>query len=101
MKDDAHVLWVQEQHVRRTLSLHKSLGAANPADLVTRSLTKQDIDKHIHKLNIFYKAGRSGMAPKLHSFRISSVLVPADVSRRKNNVNKAERDKWQVQAYVS
>lgn len=98
------MLWLQEQEVRRRLPLHKILGALNPADLMTKNLNKQDIEKYIDKLGICFKECRSDIAPGLHALQVASELCSSELSDCEKKVKniprghqgKGVRDKWHV-----
>ena len=64
---DVNVLWLQETCARRDIPLHKIPGEDNPADLMTKHIGAAKIDKHVKKMNMEYKSGRSGKAAQLHS----------------------------------
>jgi len=62
---DVAQLWVQEKLKAKELSLHKCLGTENPADILTKYVTRQDIDKHMPTYGIVNMRGRPELAPKL------------------------------------
>ena len=64
---DISYLSVQEVAAQRRLLFSKVLGKENPADLYTKYLDAQTSDKHVTKLGCRYTAGRSSVAPQLHS----------------------------------
>merc|ERR1712078_313662 len=52
-------LWIQERQGTKELELRKVLGAENPADLMTKHLARQSLDKCMKQLNQDRAAGRA------------------------------------------
>ena len=62
---DTSYLWVQEKRAAQELQYGKILGAVNPADLMTKYLSAEDIFKHLQTLRALYTEGRSQIAPQV------------------------------------
>ena len=54
-----NTLWVQEVQDREGVTYQKVLGTENPADLMTKYLTREVIDKHTTKLGQEVREGRA------------------------------------------
>ena len=52
-------LWIQERVEEKQLELRKVLGADNPADMMTKHLARQPLDKCMVQLNQHRVAGRA------------------------------------------
>ena len=52
-------LWVQERQYRKDLELWKVLGTDNPADLMTKHLLREPLDKCMGHLNQRRMSGRA------------------------------------------
>ena len=66
---DVGVLWLQEQAVRRRLPLEKVLGTENPADLMTKHLSRDDVNKYLRQIGIEFVDGRASTALKVYSLQ--------------------------------
>ena len=65
-----HFLWIQERIARGDFKLTKVWGGENPADLLTKHLTRQVISKYMGIYSLKYLSGRSAEAPTIsHVFR--------------------------------
>ena len=60
-------LWVQDAVAKKDFKLKKVLGTDNPADLMTKHLSQEDIGRHIEAINLEFKAGRPEVAARLKS----------------------------------
>ena len=58
-------LWIQEKLAEGKLKLHKMSGTENPSDLLTKHLARDIMEKHMQKLGLQRKEGRSELAPEL------------------------------------
>ena len=58
-------LWVQEKLRLKQFTLTKVPGASNPADLLTKHVDRQLLEKHLRTLGIFFDWGRSSDAPTI------------------------------------
>ena len=58
-----HYLWVQERVRRGDLFLYKVRGDSNPADLMTKHLNSQVMQKHMSLFAFRYEEGRSKSTP--------------------------------------
>ena len=52
-------LWIQERQNEKYLELRKVLGTENPADLMTKHLARQPLDKCMLQLNQHRTSGRA------------------------------------------
>ena len=52
-------LWIQERQNEKDLELRKALGTENPADLMTKYLARQPLDKCMLQLNQHRTLGRA------------------------------------------
>ena len=52
-------LWIQERQDEKGLELRKVLGTENPADLMTKHLARQPLDKCMLQLNQHRTSGRA------------------------------------------
>ena len=57
-------LWVQEGLRRGDFRLFKVQGDANPADALTKHLSREVLDRHVAALSLKRMAGRAVSAPK-------------------------------------
>ena len=60
-----HFLWVQEKIARGDFKLSKCWGGENPADLLTKHLSKDKINQFMHMLGVENAQGRAESAPAL------------------------------------
>ena len=60
-------LWVQEARVTGRLSYKKVLGSKNPADILTKNVPGELLDKHLETLGAETADGRADTAPELCS----------------------------------
>ena len=56
---NVNCLWIQERHNEKDLELRKVLGTENPADLMTKHLARQPLDKCMLQLNQHRTSGRA------------------------------------------
>ena len=56
---NVNCLWIQERQNEKDLELRKVLGTENPADLMTKHLARQPLDKCMLQLNQHRTAGRA------------------------------------------
>ena len=59
------LLWIQERIRSKDIKLYKVLGTENPADLLTKHLPRDAVDKHIATFQTFRQGGRAESAPQL------------------------------------
>ena len=62
---DVHFLWVQEKVHRGDLVVSKVWGGDNPADLLTKYLTRDKMSRCMMTFGLYYKEGRSSEAPEV------------------------------------
>ena len=60
-----HLLWIQERVAKGDFKLLKVWGGINPADLMTKYLTREVMNTHMNTCNLKYLEGRSSEAPTL------------------------------------
>ena len=58
-------LWVQEKIRNGQVELHKVLGTENPADIFTKYVSQQIMNAALERLSLFFKDGRSAIAPQI------------------------------------
>ena len=63
---DTGLLWIQETAAAKRSQFTKVLGTINPADLMTKYLTRDVLMGHCERINLIYKEGRAHAAPKLN-----------------------------------
>ena len=73
---DVHFLWVQERVARGDLSVSKCWGGENPADLMTKYLSRDMISKSMHTFRFKYLEGRADQAPTISNIEVSYRLPP-------------------------
>jgi hypothetical protein len=56
---DVQMLWLQSMVYRGTIIMRKVLGTENPADLNTKYLNFNEIDKCMGKMSMVWEPGRS------------------------------------------
>ena len=59
-------LWVQEGLRRGDFTLFKVQGDRNPADILTKCLPREVLDRHLNKLHVHRVDGRAATAPMAH-----------------------------------
>ena len=62
-------LWIQEQQLRNVVAFQKISGLVNPADLFTKHLSRECIDKYVDMLGAVKTEGRSEKAAQLHQLQ--------------------------------
>ena len=60
-------LWIQETRVAGRLSYRKVLGTKNPADIRTKHVSGDLLDKHLETIRAVVATGRAEVAPQLNS----------------------------------
>ena len=58
-----HLLWLQEKLKSGALQLHKVLGARNVADVLTKHVVSETLNRHLPALALTFQAGRASSAP--------------------------------------
>ena len=61
---DTRLLWVQEKVVKEVVEYRKVAGTVNPADLGTKYLDRESIERHRRSWGLEEKAGRPKEAPR-------------------------------------
>ena len=72
---DTGLLWIQKTAAEKRLSYYKVLGTDNPADLMTKYLSKEVIEKHCRLLGVESPGGRALTAPALHNVQSALALL--------------------------
>ena len=75
---DTNFLWVQDKAVTDELRFKKILGKDNPADLLTKYLDADTIERHLTYINCFYVAGRADAAPQVCTEGLNGVSMRSD-----------------------
>ena len=89
---DTGLLWIHQTAAEKRLEYANVLGAENPADLVTKFLNAERIDRHCKKLETNFEDGRSAVAPQLSSLYISKALWEHG---EEDSEEENEDDEWQ------
>ena len=71
-------LWVQEQVRTGAFALVKHLGSENPADLLTKAVSADLINRHIATAGLRWEPGRPSSAPLLNGFAWRALAASAD-----------------------
>ena len=61
---DVTGLWVQEKFGSGAAKIDKVLGTENPADILTKHVDRQSLEKAIQKMGMIQLTGRSAVAPQ-------------------------------------
>ena len=59
-------LWLQEQELRKVLSLEKVPGSENRADTMTKNVTREILERHIEGMGGVFASGRAKKAVQIH-----------------------------------
>ena len=62
---DTSYLWLQQESVKENTSMNKVLGTENPADMNTKGLNGDLIEKFTKMLNMEHREGRADLAPEV------------------------------------
>ena len=62
---EVSVLWVQQKVKEKTIKITKIPGRSNLADLMTKHLGKDDMERIMEKLSFAFETGRRKLAPEL------------------------------------
>ena len=66
---DTQILWVQEKKTREMVEFRKVKGTENPADMMTKHVNKELIEKYLKELRLESKEGRPESAPGRPTWR--------------------------------
>ena len=69
---DVHLLWLQQKVANGTFSVHKVDGKVNPADLLTKYLSREDMKGHMRRLHYDHADGRAAVCSHL----VTDTAVP-------------------------
>ena len=56
-------LWIQDKVRAGYLQLVKVLGADNPADILTKYVPREVLEKHLQFMHCYFESGRAESAP--------------------------------------
>ena len=62
-----HLLWLQQQVASECLSISKVRGDSNPADILTKYVSRDILIKHLEAMSIGFEEGRAKECPELTS----------------------------------
>ena len=97
-------LWIQEQQLRNVVAFQKIHGTSNPADLFTKYLSRECIDKYIDMLGAVKTEGRSEKAAQLHHLQKKLRQLRSQVKRKdmktRTDVAPALEDKTDEISFV-
>ena len=62
---DTSYLWLQQDSIKKKIKIDKVKGTENPADMNTKGLSGDEINKYIEALNMEFKEGRAELAPEM------------------------------------
>ena len=63
---DTSYLWLQQDCIKEKIRMNKVLGTENPADMGTKGLSGDQIDKFVRMLDMEHRDGRAELAPDLN-----------------------------------
>ena len=72
---ETHELWIQDAVDRKRLEIHKIKNKYNPADALTKNLTREEMDLIVDRLGHAYEQGRSDAAPELSSVELMPMMI--------------------------
>ena len=72
---DVHYLWIQERVANGDIKLSKVWGGENPADLLTKYLTRDAMSRALLLHGLDYQDGRAESAPSLNAIIYASPKV--------------------------
>ena len=81
---DTSYLWLQEVNATRFIRYGKVPGKDNPADLGTKNLSNEDVQRHLHKLRMRLADGRA-----ISSAELKSICLNDAQTRRKAPSHKS------------
>ena len=80
---DTSYSWLQQPTVKEKVPIKKVHGPENPADLGTKALKNESIEKYVDKLNMKFEGGRAELAPELHA------MIKREICWRNSMSNKS------------
>ena len=83
-------LWVQEVRLSGRLSYKKVLGSKNPADVLTKHVPAELLQRHLETSGVVVSGGRAETAPELNSLE-SWVVTVASPGADEDNCGKTVR----------
>jgi len=85
-------LWVQERQDRKDLDYRKVLGTDNPADMMTKHLLREPLDKCMGQLNQWRRSGRAKTALDIQG------KGKGDAAQEEANTIQVIEDDWRDRA---
>ena len=70
-------LWVQERVRAGDFELHTHPGAQNPADMLTKAVNRELVDRHTAYVGLSFEGGRPASAPLLDGFAWGEAATPS------------------------
>ena len=89
---DTGMLWIQQTAADKRLEYGKVLGTDNPADLLTKYLASDMLERHCAKLSSTWPSGRADKAPNLSLFISKAVW---EEEEPKEDDESEEGDPWE------
>ena len=89
-------LWIQEKQDLHQLEMRKVLGTENPADLMTKYLTRSVMDTHLEYLSQRRESGRARSGLNIQGKNAPGNAKPSTVAGDVNSI--CLEDNWKVQA---
>ena len=71
-------MWIQEVRVGGRLAYKKVLGTKNPADVLTKHVPGELLERHLESIGAEPRSGRAETAPELNSVESLVLRLPAD-----------------------
>ena len=96
---DIRALWLQQESIKDKIKLNKVLGTENPADMNTKGLNIEQIEKFCRMLKMDHRTGRAELAPEMHKlihkkhcerFNSTSAVV-SKRSRKESTINNTTK----------
>ena len=86
-------LWVQETRISGRLAYHKVLGTKHPADVLTKHVPGELLERHLETLGAEMRGGRSELAPELMSLAISWIQWYRPLEAEEENGDEKDNKK--------
>ena len=79
---DTSYLWLQQDCIKEKIKMQKVLGTENPADMNTKGLNIEQIDKFSKMLRMEHRSGRADLAPEMNK------ILHDENCKRFNSISK-------------
>ena len=88
-------LWLQEQELRKVLSMNKVPGSSNCADAMTKNVSREVLERHIEGMSGFFLDGRAEKAVQIHNLAryVRQLRFTANKLRKANEINNVDEPK--------